>query len=163
MSIGRSMLAEWDSEMATTRRVIERVPTEKGDWRPHPKSFPLGHLTQLVATMPGWFPRMIENDHLDLAAGGGYSFQTTETLLAQFDELAQQGRAALEKVSDDDMAKPWSLKMGEQVLVTMPRGVVVRQTLNHLVHHRGQLTVYLRLLDVPVPQVYGPTADEGWG
>lgn len=163
MSIGQSMLAEWDSEMETTRRVIARVPSDKGEWKPHPKSFPLGHLTQLVATMPGWFTRMIAHDHLDLAAGGGYSYETTETLLEQFDRQAKESRAALEKVSDDDMAKPWSLKMGEQVLFTMPRGAVIRQTMNHLVHHRGQLTVYLRLIDVPVPQVYGPTADEGWG
>jgi uncharacterized damage-inducible protein DinB len=163
MSIGTSMLAEFNEEMATTRRVIERVPAEKGDWKPHPKSFSIGHLTQLVAGMPGWFVQMVEKDHLDLAAGSGYTTHSTEGLLAQFDGLVEKARAALSRVSDADMAKGWSLKMGDRVLMTTPRGVAIRQTLNHLVHHRGQLTVYLRLLDVPVPSIYGPTADEGWG
>jgi uncharacterized damage-inducible protein DinB len=163
MSIGASLLPEFDQEMAVTRRVIERVPPDRGEWKPHPKSFSLGHLTQLVATMPGWFVRMIDNDSLDLAAGGGYGGHGTEGLLERFDALVQQARAALERVSDDDWSKPWSLKMGDRVLMTMPRGVTIRQTINHLVHHRGQLTVYLRLNDVPVPSIYGPTADEGWG
>lgn len=162
-SLGASLLAEWDQEMATTRRVIERVPSEKGEWKPHAKSFSLGHLTQLVATMPGWFMRMIQHDDLDLAAGGGYSYETTEALLAKFDRLVEEGRAALENVSDAAMGEPWSLRMGERVLMTLPRAVVIRQTISHLVHHRGQLTVYLRLIDVPVPSVYGPTADEKWG
>jgi uncharacterized damage-inducible protein DinB len=149
--------------MATTRRVIERVPSEKGEWKPHAKSFPLGHLTQLVATMPGWIVQMIDDDSLDLAAGGTrYSYQKTEALLATFDELVKKARAALERVSDAAMAEPWSLEMGDRVLMTLPRGVTIRQTINHLVHHRGQLTVYLRLIDVPVPSIYGPTADEGW-
>jgi uncharacterized damage-inducible protein DinB len=163
MSIGKSLLPEFDEEMATTRRVIERVPSEKGEWKPHHKSFSLGHLTQLVATMPGWLVRMIEHDSLDLAASGGYSYQKTEALLATFDDLVKKTRTALERVSDADMAKPWSLRMGDRELVTLPRGVTIRQTINHLVHHRGQLTVYLRLIDVPVPSIYGPTADEGWG
>ena len=163
MKTGASLLPEFDQEMATTRRVIERVPSEKGEWKPHPKSFSLGHLTQLVATMPGWIPQMIDQDALDLAQGGGYSYETTEALVAKFDRLVQQARAALERVSDEEMAKPWSLKMGDRVLMSLPRGVSIRQTINHLVHHRGQLTVYLRLNDVPVPSIYGPTADEGWG
>jgi uncharacterized damage-inducible protein DinB len=150
--------------MATTRRVIERVPSEKGEWKPHPKSFSLAHLTQLVATMPGWIVQMIEDDSLDLASGGTrYSNQKTEALLATFDEMVKKARVALGRVSDADMTEPWSLKMGDKVLVTLPRGVTIRQTINHLVHHRGQLTVYLRLIDVPVPSIYGPTADEGWG
>ena len=163
MSIGTSMLAEFDEEMATTRRVIERVPADKGEWKPHPKSFSIGHLTQLVAGMPGWFVQMIDADHLDLAKGGGYGSHSNEGLLQKFDGLVQQARASMSRVSDTDMAEPWSLKMGDRVLMTTPRGVVIRQTINHLVHHRGQLTVYLRLLDVPVPSIYGPTADEGWG
>lgn len=162
-TLGASLLTEWDQEMAVTRRVIERVPSEKGEWQPHPKSFPLGHLTQLVATMPGWFIRMIEHPYLDLAAGGSYSFQSTDSLLAQFDKLVAESRAALATVSDAALAEPWSLKMGDNVLMTLPRAAVIRQTISHLVHHRGQLTVYLRLLDVPVPMVYGPTADEKWG
>ena len=163
MSIGASLLPEFDEEMASTRRVIERVPPDRGEWKPHPKSFSLGHLTQLVATMPGWFVSMIDNDSLDLAAGGGYGSHSTEGLLQTFDGLVKKARASLERVSDEDWGKPWSLKMGDRVLMTTPRGVVIRQTFSHLAHHRGQLTVYLRLNDVPVPSIYGPTADEGWG
>ena len=162
MTIGESLLPEFDQEMATTRRVLERVPSENGEWRPHPKSFPIAHLAQLVATMPGWLPRIVGDTHIDLAAGGGYTIEKTETLLAQFDELVAAARASFQKARDQDFDVPWSLKMGEQVLFTLPRRDVVRQTINHLVHHRGQLTVYLRLLDVPVPSIYGPTADEKW-
>lgn len=162
MSIGRSLLPEYDQEMAVTRRVIERVPTEKGEWRPHPKSFPLGHLTQLVATMPHWFTRVIREGRIDLASGPGYSFQSTESLLEQFDGRVAEARRVLEEVSDAGLEENFSLTAGPQTLMSLPKGVVVRQTLNHLIHHRGQLTVYLRLIDVPVPSVYGPTADEGW-
>lgn len=162
MKIGEALVPEFDQEMAITRRVLERVPSEKGEWKPHPKSFPLAHLAQLVATMPGWLPRIVADTHIDLAAGGGYSYESTATLLSQFDALVAAARASLLAAKDEDFDVSWSLKMGEQVLMTLPRSVVVRQTINHLVHHRGQLTVYLRLLDVPVPSVYGPTADEGW-
>ncbi len=160
MSIGTSMLAEFDREMATTRRVLERVPTDKGTWKPHEKSFALGHLAQLVAGMPGWITMTIRDPSLDLKGGSGYSFQPTESLVAQFDKNVAEARAELGKVGDSAFDEPWSLKMGERVLSTEPRGVVVRTHINHLVHHRGQLTVYLRLLDVPVPSIYGPTADE---
>jgi len=155
-------LAEFDAEMATTRRLLERVPTEKGEWKPHAKSFPLGHLAQLVSSMPGWLERTLRDTSIDLASGGGYSFQPTETLVAAFDENVRKARAALESVVGPDLDVSWSLKHGEQVLMTMPRGEVTRQHLNHLIHHRGQLTVYLRLLDVPIPSIYGPTADEKW-
>ena len=160
MSIGTSMLAEFDREMATTRRVLERVPTDKGTWKPHEKSFALGHLAQLVAGMPGWITLTIRSPELNLKGGPGYSFQPTEALVAQFDKNVGEARAELAKVRDEAFDEPWSLKMGDRVLSTDPRGVVLRTHINHLVHHRGQLTVYLRLLDVPVPSIYGPTADE---
>lgn len=164
MSIGSSMVPEFDQEMATTRRLLERVPSDKADWKPHQKSFPLGHLAQLVAGMPGWITMTISRPDLDLAAGGrGYSFQPTSELLAQFDKHVGEARTALTASTDASFTEPWSLRMGDRVLSTLPRGVVVRQHINHLVHHRGQLTVYLRLLDVPLPSIYGPTADEGWG
>jgi uncharacterized damage-inducible protein DinB len=163
MSIGEAFLAELDTEMPSTRRVLERVPSDKGEWKPHAKSFALGHLAQLVATMPGWIPRTVRDTEINLSTGAGYSFQTTETLLSQFDKAVSDARAALAASQDSDYDVPWSLKMGPNVLFTAPRGVVVRQHINHLCHHRGQLTVYLRLLDVPVPSVYGPTADEKWG
>ncbi len=155
-------LKEFDEEMASTRRLLERVPTDKGEWKPHPKSFALGHLAQLVSRMPGWLPSILRHDALDLGQAPAYSFEATETLLAEFDRAAAEARQALAAASDAEMSRPWSLKRGDQVLFTSPRGAVVRQTINHLVHHRGQLTVYLRLLDVPLPSIYGPTADEPW-
>lgn len=160
MPIAQSWLPEFDEEMKTTRRVLERVPSDKAQWKPHEKSFPLGHLAQLVARMPGWHVFSVDKDVVDIAGFGGYSYETTETLLAEFDRNVREGRAALSRVTDDALDRPWTLKWGEHVVFSAPRGTVLRQNLNHLYHHRGQLTVYLRLIDVPVPQVYGPTADE---
>lgn len=162
MSLADTLLPEFDMEMGTTRRVLERVPSEQGEWKPHPKSFALGHLTQLVATMPGWLIRMLGDTHIDLAGQSGYSFQSTDSLLAQFDKLVRDARTSIEAARDEQLGEPWSLMRGGTVLFTSPRGTVVRTHVNHMVHHRGQLTVYLRLLDVPVPSIYGPTADEPW-
>ena len=155
-------LKEFDVEMATTRRLLERVPSDRGDWKPHEKSFPLGHLAQLVSWMPGWITRTLHEPFIDLAAGGRYSLESTDSLLEVFDENVKTARAALDSVRDATLDEPWSLRMGDRVLMTSPRGETVRGHLNHLIHHRGQLTVYLRLLDVPIPSIYGPTADERW-
>jgi uncharacterized damage-inducible protein DinB len=163
MSIAEKLLPEFDQEMATTRRLIERVPSDKGQWKPHPKSFSLGHLAQLVATMPGWLTRMIRNPEIDLGKSGGYSYESTDSLLEKFDTHVREAREAIASAKDSTFDEPWSLKMNGQVLFTQPRGEAVRSTINHLVHHRGQLTVYLRLVDVPIPSIYGPTADEKWG
>lgn len=160
MSIADTLLPEFDQEMATTRKVLERVPTDKGKWKPHPKSFSLGHLTQLVAGMPGWITNTVTETALDLAKYPGYSYEKTETLLKSFDKYVSEARKEIASAKDTDFDVNWSLKHGDRVIFTMPRGPVVRQTINHLVHHRGQLTVYLRLLDIPVPSIYGPTADE---
>jgi uncharacterized damage-inducible protein DinB len=162
MTRGAALLPEFDQEMKTTRRMLERVPSEKAEWRPHPKSFPLGHLAQLISWMPGWITNAVKETELNLAQAGGYSIEKTETLLEQFDRNVREARAALEGASDGDLDVMWSLKMGDKVLFASPRGDVVRQTISHLVHHRGQLSVYLRLIDVPVPSIYGPTADEKW-
>jgi len=162
MSFAETLLPEFDLEMASTRKAIERVPTDKGAWKPHPKSFSLGHLTQLIATMPGWLTNIATQSELDLARGAGYSLESTDSLVARFDKLVAEARTALANLKDADLAAPWSLKHGDRVLLTTPRGVTIRSTINHLVHHRGQLTVYLRLIDVPVPSIYGPTADEPW-
>jgi uncharacterized damage-inducible protein DinB len=162
MSIAETLLPEFDQEMATTRRLLERVPDDKSAWKPHPKSFSIGHLAQLLSWMPGWITTTLTSDSLDLSTGTGYSTEKIATLLDLFDKNVREARAALAATSDDDFAKPWSLKMGERVLMTMPRGTTTRQHINHLVHHRGQMSVYLRLLDSPVPSIYGPTADEGW-
>jgi len=162
MSVAQEFLAEFDGEMPATRKLLERVPGDRGSWKPHPKSFSLGHLAQLVARMPGWLVPMLRADKLDIGGGPGYSLETTETLLAEFDRGARTGREALAETSDRDLDVAWSLVHGDHVVFTMPRRAVVRQHLNHLVHHRGQLTVYLRLNDIPLPSIYGPTADEAW-
>ena len=155
-------IAEFEQEMATTRRLLERVPTDRGPWKPHAKSFALGHLAQLVASMPGWITRTLRETSLELSEGEGYSFQATDALVAQFDKHVREARGALTSVVGSELAVAWSLKNGGHVLMTMPRAEVTRMHLNHLIHHRGQLTVYLRLLDVPLPSIYGPTADEKW-
>jgi uncharacterized damage-inducible protein DinB len=160
MSIGQSLLPEFDQEMAVTRRLLERVPGDRGDWKPHPKSFSLGHLAQLVSWMPGWIASTLRDTKLDLQGAAGYSLEKTEALLAGFDQNVKDARAALEAAKDADFEVPWSLTRGDQVLFTAPRAAVVRSHISHLSHHRGQLTVYLRLLDVPIPSIYGPTADE---
>jgi uncharacterized damage-inducible protein DinB len=162
MSIADALLPEFDQEMAATRRVIERVPDDNPSWKPHPKSFSIAHLTQLLAWMPGWIAQTLTSTELDLTSGSGYTVEKTQTLLDLFDENARKAREAIAAAKDSDYDVPWSLKVRGNVVMTSPRGVVVRQHISHLSHHRGQMTVYLRLLDVPVPSIYGPTADEGW-
>jgi uncharacterized damage-inducible protein DinB len=160
MSIATSLLAEFDQEMTTTRRLLERVPSDKAQWKPHPKSFALGHLAQLVTWIPGWVANTLTQPKLDLLTAARYSFETTETLLNGFDKNVREARDALTAAKDADFTGTWSLTRGDDVLFTAPRGTVVRTHVNHLIHHRGQLTVSLRLNDVPLPPIYGPTADE---
>jgi uncharacterized damage-inducible protein DinB len=162
MKIADALLPEFEQEMAATRRVLERVPDNDPQWKPHPKSFSIAHLAQLLSWMPGWIAQTLTSTELDLAAGGGYSNESKAALLKTFDENVQRARDAISAANDSDYDVPWSLKMKGTVLMTMPRGPVVRQHISHLSHHRGQMTVYLRLLDVPVPSIYGPTADERW-
>lgn len=165
MPIADLLLPEFDLEIATTRRVLERVPSDKGTWKPHPKSFPMGHLAQLVARMPGWATMMMTLTELDIApvdgSRPGYTFETTETLLEEFDRNAAEGRAAIAAATDEDFQVEWTLKAAGHAVDVKPRYLMLRTSmLNHLVHHRAQLGVYLRLVEVPVPSMYGPTADE---
>jgi uncharacterized damage-inducible protein DinB len=160
MSMASTLLPEFDQEMATTRRLLERVPSDKAQWKPHAKSFALGHLAQLLSWMPGWITNVLKETELDLLKAGGYSFENTETLLGMFDQNVREARAAIEASKDSDYTVMWSLKRGAQVLMSAPRAAIVRMLISHLSHHRGQMTVYLRLLDVPIPSIYGPTADE---
>jgi len=160
MTISEVLLSEFDEEMASTRRLLERVPSEKGQWKPHPKSFSLGHLTQLVCWMPGWITNTLTETELNLSGASPYSYEKTEDLLAMFDRNVREARAAIEASKDADYEVKWSLKVGDRVVLTQPRRAIVRNHINHLCHHRGQLTVYLRLIDVPLPSIYGPTADE---
>lgn len=163
MPISASILPEFEHEMTTTRRLIERVPTDRREWKPHPRSFSIGHLAQLLAWMPGWITNALTETRLDLSAAPGYSYHETEELLAMFDRNVAEARAALQKARDEDYDVNWSLTMGDRTLMTLSRRDVVRQNISHLVHHRGQMSVYLRLLDIPVPSIYGPTADDRGG
>jgi uncharacterized damage-inducible protein DinB len=166
MRISDLLLPEYDNEITITRKVLERVPDDKAEWKPHPKSFMMAHLAQLVAMLPEWVVKTMEQTELDIAPkdkprGSGYTIEKTATLLAQFDRNAKAGRASLEKAKDPDFQVPWTLKAAGNPVLTQPRYMIVRQmVLNHLVHHRAQLGLYLRMVDQKVPQMYGPTADE---
>lgn len=163
MTMAEMLLPEFDQEMVTTRRVLARVPNDRGGWKPHPKSFSLAHLAQLVARMPGWIATTLRETEFDIAASPGYSVETTETLLGQFDQLVRDAHNTLVVSKDTDFPVTWLLKQGPKVLITAPRGTAMRMHISHHVHHRAQLAMYLRLLDVAVPSMYGPTADEPWG
>ena len=166
MRIADLLLPEYDSEIAITRRVLERVPDDRGEWKPHPKAFPMAHLAQLVSMLPEWVVSTLEQTELDIAPkdkpwSSVYSVQKTAALLAAFEKNAAAGRAALMKATDADFQVPWTLKAAGNAVLTQPRYMILRQmVLNHLVHHRAQLGLYLRLTDQKVPQMYGPTADE---
>jgi uncharacterized damage-inducible protein DinB len=163
MTITATIRADFEEEMPPTRKVIERVPSDRGEWRPHPKSFPIGHLAQLVSWMPGWLANMATEPKLDLMSAPSYSFETTDTLLAALDRNVREARAALLTLDDAKLDRPWSLVAGDKTLLSSDVGSTLRQTIRHLVHHRAQLTVYLRMLDIPVPPTYGPTADDRAG
>jgi uncharacterized damage-inducible protein DinB len=165
MPIAELLVPEFDSETATTRKVLERVPDDRIEWKPHEKSFPMGHLAQLVAMIPGWTSFVISKNEFDIAPKEGpsavYKFQPVSEILALFDKGVAEARPLLAAVSDEALQQPWTLKAGGQSVTTMSRYMMLRwMMLNHLVHHRAQLGVYLRLTDQPVPQMYGPTADE---
>lgn len=167
MTIGQSMLPEFDQEMQNTRKTLERCPDEKWNWKPHEKSGTVGWLAGHVATMVGWIPVTLTTAELDYAPVNGPSFQppkieNRKELLAEFDKNVAESRAALASISDAEMMKNWKLLAGGQEIFTMPRAACIRgMVLNHHVHHRAQLTVYYRLLGIPVPGLYGPSADEG--
>lgn len=166
-SLAELLLAELDQEMPGTRRALERVPEGQSDWKPHEKSMPLGYLAGLVATMPGWIVSMIGEDQLDLAAPGRHQTRalgTSAELVRVFDQAVRDGRAAIEGASDEHLlTTSWRLMMNGQVLSKQTRYEAVRVGgLNHLYHHRAQLTTYLRLNEKPVPSLYGPSADEAY-
>ena len=166
MSIAELLLPEFDQEMASTRRVLERLPEEKFGWKPHEKSFALGKLAAHVAEIPTWVTSAFEVNELDIAPADGPAYTPPDAtsvaeLLAFFDKSVAAGRVALAGASDAQFGENWSLLMTGQTIFTMSRyGVVRTWVLNHIVHHRAQLGVYLRLNEVPVPGVYGPSADE---
>lgn len=164
MSIAQSLLPEFDHEFATLRKTLERVPEGKGDYAPHTKSMPMGKLSGHLAELPGWVNATLEADELDFAKMDYKPFVPANTaeLLNALDAAVAKARPVLAAASDADMMKPWTLKQGDKVFFTMPKVAVLRSfVMNHMIHHRAQLGVYLRLNDVPLPQTYGPTADEG--
>jgi len=165
MSIAQSMLPEFDHEMANTRKTLERVPDNKWDWKPHPKSGSLGWLANHIAFLPGRAVGTLTTDSFDFAPGGKQIELPKSTnraeALALFDKGVAGTREALAKATDAQMMQPWSLLQNGQALFTMPRVAVLRGMIfNHLIHHRGQLCVYFRLNDIAVPGLYGPSADE---
>jgi uncharacterized damage-inducible protein DinB len=167
MAIAQSLLPEFDIEMANTRKALERVPDEKFDWKPHTKSGSMGWLAAHLANLPLWAAVTLQQDSLDLEPPGGQTFQfpapkNRKEVLEVFDQHVAQARKGIEAASDQVLMKPWSLLKAGQNLMTMPKIAVLRSfVLNHIIHHRGQMTVYLRLNNVPVPAIYGPSADEG--
>lgn len=164
MKLTELFLAELEREAPRTRGALEQVPSGRDDWAPHPKSMPLGRLAGLVAAMPSWISLIIDQDELNLTPPEGQgTFQqpATNTLVAVHDANVQKGRESLTKTTDEYlMTTNWKLLAGGKVVMDQPRHVVLRDTLNHLAHHRGQLTVYLRLAGSTVPAIYGPSADD---
>jgi uncharacterized damage-inducible protein DinB len=169
MTIAESLVQDFDQEMATTRRVLERVPEQAAAWRPHPKSMSMGELAQHVVDLVGFAPTTFDRTDLDFANPEtakltAARFETTMKLVAMFDERRATAHKAIAAASDTDMGGLWTLRVGPRKIFTLPRSGVIRSfILSHLIHHRGQLSVYLRLNDVPLPPIYGPTADEAPG
>ena len=161
--LNQSLLPELQHETASTRKMLERIPFEQWDWKPHEKSYSLGKLATHIATIPDWMTVTITTDELDFSKGD-YKPQapaSKEQLLQIFDEASSKALHSLQGASDENLKGPWSLKNGSHTIFILPRLATLRSfVLNHLIHHRGQLSVYLRLLDVPVPGMYGPSADE---
>lgn len=167
MSISQSLLPELEQEAATTRKLLERVPADKFGWKPHEKSMTMGRLATHVAEMVGWVSVTLTTEKLDFAPVGGqpmvpFEPKSTADLLSFFDKNVVEAKAALAKATDAEMFQNWTLLSGGKVIFTMPRIACLRgMVMNHVIHHRGQLSVYLRLNGIPVPAMYGPSADEG--
>jgi uncharacterized damage-inducible protein DinB len=165
MAIAESILPEFDHETATTRVLLERVPEDKAGWKPHEKSMALGQLAMHIANIPRWAAIALERTEFDTSPIDGSrltspAYQSASSLLQSYDANVRSARALLARTTDAEFMVQWTLKNGGKSMFSMPRVAVFRSfVLNHAVHHRGQLSVYLRLLDVPIPNIYGPTAD----
>ncbi len=162
MALADALLPEFDHEMTTTRKLLERVPEDQFAWKPHARSMTLGELAQHVATIPLWGSETLNKTGITLDGGSRTPVAATRAdLLASFDKHVADTRAALVGKTDAELMAPWTLKSGGHTIFTMPRASVWRGfVLSHLVHHRGQLSVYLRMHNVPLPSIYGPSADE---
>jgi len=166
MTIAATLLPEFDQEMANTRRMLERVPDGKNDWKPHEKSMPLGRLATHLGELPQWATNAVTLDELDIAPPDAGPFvptilEQTSEILELFDKNVAESRGRIAGADDATMMKGWTFKVGGQAAFTMPKIVVIRSfVMNHMLHHRGQLSVYLRLLGQRLPAIYGPSADE---
>ncbi|MEJ7611825.1 MAG: DinB family protein [Ferruginibacter sp.] len=163
MTIAQQMLAELQQEAIATRKILSLVPVDRSDWKPHDKSMSLLNLARHTAEIYGWPKETVEMDELDFSKMDytPKEIKSTDDLLAMFEKGLAKAKEILEQASDEDMAKPWTMRNGEIIYFTMPKAQVMRTwVLNHSVHHRAQLGVYLRMLDIPLPGTYGPTADE---
>ena len=164
MALKDALLPEFDHEMGTTRRLLERVPDAEFAWKPHEKSFNLGQLAGHIANIPHWVDAIVQNTVFDLTNAEDTRPRVPEStgwLLSQFEKNVGAARTAIAAMTDPEFLTPWTFKNNGQVVFTMPRAAALRSfVMNHMIHHRGQLTVYLRLKNVPLPSVYGPTADE---
>jgi uncharacterized damage-inducible protein DinB len=165
MKLTELFLAQLEAEASRTQHALERVPEGRDDWKPHEKSMPLGRLATLVATLPSWIALIINRDELDLNPPGGGNFEqpqlrTAAEFVQALNGGVSQAREALTNTTEDQLQKTWKLLVSGHVVSEQRRDVVLRDTFMHLAHHRGQLTVYLRLNDAPVPAIYGPSADD---
>jgi len=165
MGLSNALLPEFDNEMANTRKTLERVPDDKFDWKPHEKSMAMGGLGVHLSNLPSWGALAVGSDSFDMAPGGQPvttpPLSSGAEVLATFDENVAKTREAIAGASDEELFKPWSLMSNGNTLLTMPKIAVLRNfVMNHMIHHRAQLGVYLRLNDLPVPSIYGPSADE---
>ncbi|MGZ3751625.1 MAG: DinB family protein [Mucilaginibacter sp.] len=162
MEIIKMLLKEFDEEAQTTRKMLSCIPNDKYDWQPHPKSMTIRRLATHLADIPSWVEIAICDDELDFAAGTHQEpvINSTEELLRFFEESLVKGRAALSNTTEDVLQEPWTLRNGDQVYSVRPKVEVIRMSYSQMVHHRAQLGVFLRLLDVPIPGSYGPSADE---
>ena len=163
MSIATSLLPEFDHEMKVTRTLLERVPDDRADWKPHPKSYSVGDLATHIANLGYWMILSIRESEIDVDPPGGLDrpqFGSTAANLERFDRNVTEARQLLQNMSDDAMRESWTLLNAGRRMMSLPRAAVLRSfVMSHMIHHRGQLSVYLRLLDIPVPEVYGQTAD----
>lgn len=164
MPIADALLNELDHEMKTTRAMLERIPDSSADWKPHARSMTMGQLATHLPSLLAWIPQIVGAPELDLAGPpteqNKLRWQSAAATVAGFDDALAAGRSAIAAASDAELMVPWTLRAGDHVIVTLPRAGALRiLVLNHLIHHRGQLSVYLRLNDIPLPDIYGPTAD----